>query len=135
MRMPSSTKADALFLLDTSAILAYLLNEPQASRVAAFHPKAVLPFIALSELYAALWLKFGQDKADEAVVTVQQWRRPWLWPTPESTLLAGRWRACYRLGLGDSFIAALAFTYGATLVTKDSDFRVLERELRLLYLA
>jgi len=130
--MPASAKGEALYLLDSSAILAYLLNEPQAARVAAHHKRAVLPFVALAELYAALWLRFGQAKANEAVAAIRAWQLPWLWPTEEVTLLAGRWRAEYRLGLADALIAALAFFFQATLATKDPDFRPLQPHLRLI---
>ena len=132
--MPVSAKAEVAYLLDTSAILAYLLNEPEAARVAALHKQAALPFVALAELYAALWLRFGQAKADEAVATIRTWQLPWLWPSEEVVLLAGRWRAIHRLGLADGFIAALASFHQVTLVTKDSDFRLLHGNLRLLYL-
>lgn len=132
--MPTSANPEVTYLLDTSAILAYLLNEPEATRVAHLHKQAALPFVAFAELYAALWLKFSQAKADEAVATIRAWQLPWLWPTVEVVLLAGRWRALYRLGLADGFIAALASFYRVTLVTKDSDFHVLHRDLRLLTL-
>lgn len=132
--MPASAKRRAPYLLDSSAILAYLLNEPEAARVGAIHRQASLPFIALSELYAALWLKLGQAKADEAVAAIREWQLPWLWPREDTVLLAGRWRAMHRLGLADSFIAALAFLHHATLVTKDSDFQALQPDLKLLFL-
>ena len=132
--MPASAKPEVAYLLDTSAILAYLLNEPEAARVAALHKQAALPFVALAELYAALWLRFGQPKADEAIASIRSWQLPWFWPSEEVVLLAGRWRAIYRLGLADGFIAALACFHQVTLVTKDTDFRPLEKDLQLLYL-
>jgi len=133
--MPASAKRPPRYLLDTSAILAYLLNEPAAGRVAALQTQAALPFVSVAELYAALWVRLGQAKADEAVAAVRAWELPWLWPTEEVVLLAGRWRAVYRLGLADSFIAALAFLTHATLVSKDPDFRPLQPDLRLLDLS
>ena len=121
-------------MLDSSAILAYLLNEPEAGRIASLRAQASLPFVAPAELYAALWLKFDQAKADAAIAAIRAWQLPWLWPTEETVLLAGRWRAVYRLGLADSFIAALTFVHRATLVTKDLDFRGLNQELKLLFI-
>ena len=132
--MPTSANPEIRYALDTSAILAYFLNEPQAPRVASLHRQSAIPFIAPSELYAVVWLKFGQPKADEVVAHLREWSLPWLWPREDVVFLAGRWRALHHLGLADSFIAALAFTYHATLVTKDSDFRVLEADLKLLWL-
>ncbi len=132
--MPVLRARSVNFLLDSSAILAYLLDEPEAARVGALRRQAGLPFVSLSELYAALWLRYGQAKADEAIASIRQWRLPWLWPNEQVMLLAGRLRALHRLGLADSLIAALAFVAGATLVTKDLDFRALEPDLKLLFL-
>ncbi len=132
--MPASVKLTGTHLLDTSAILAYLLNEPQAGRVSSIHSISCLPFIVLAELYAALWIKFNQPTADIAIATLRQWKRPWLWPTDTTLLLAGRLRAIHRLGLADSLIASLAIAHQLILVTKDHDFRPLEPELTLLFL-
>ena len=95
---------------------------------------AALASISIAELYAALWRRFGQAKANEVVATLKQWQRPWLWLTEETLLIAGRLRATHRLGLGDSLIAALALGADATLITKDSDFRPLAPSLKLLSL-
>lgn len=132
--MPASARPAGTHLLDTSAILAYLLNEPEATRVSEVHHVSCLPFITLAELYAALWIKFDQPTADVAIATLRQWKRPWLWPTETTLLLAGRLRALHRLGLADSLIAALAVAHHLVLVTKDSDFQSLEPDLKLLRL-
>ena len=132
--MPETPESRAAYVLDTSAILAYLLNEPAAARVKSLHRQAAIPFIAISELYAALWIRYGQAKADAAAVAVREWQLPTLWPSEEVVLLAGRWRATYRLGLGDSYIAALTFMSQSILVTKDADFLPLQSSLRLLFL-
>lgn len=132
--MPASGKPEFTYVLDTSAILTYLLDEPEAARVASLHRHAAVPFIAISELYAALWLRFGQAKADQVVAAVKDWRLPWLWPTEETLCLAGRLRAVYRLGLADGFIVALAFIHQLILVTKDHDFRSLQPDLKIIFL-
>ena len=132
--MPTSVEPEATYLLDTSAILAYLLNEPGGERLPALHRHSAIPFIAISELYAAIWIRFGHAKADQVIATIREWGVPWLWPTEESVFLAGRLRAIHRLGLGDSIVAALAFTHRAILVTNDTDFHVLQPELQLLAL-
>lgn len=132
--MPSSSPTTERYLLDTSAILAHVLNEAEAPRVAAICKQAAIPFMAYYELYAALWTKFGQAKADHTVAAIREWHLPWIWPSEESVLLAGRWRVRHRLGLADAFIAALAFTHHLTLVTKDLDFLILQSDLKLLYL-
>ena len=69
---PSLAEAAATYLLDTSAVLAYLLNEPEAPRVRAIYREAALASIAIAELHAALWIRFGQAKANEVVATIKQ---------------------------------------------------------------
>jgi predicted nucleic acid-binding protein len=132
--MPTSAKPSPTYLLDTSAILAYLLKEAEGSRVHAVAERAAIPFISIAELYAMLWNRFDRSKADEVIATLKEWQRPWLWPTEGVLLLAGKFRALYRLGLADGLIAALAVVHGVTLVTKDPDFRALRPDLKLLEL-
>ena len=120
-------------LLDTSAVIAYLAQEPGAERVQAIKTSAALPFIALAELSAVLWQKHGQALAEDTVQQVLAWHLPLLFPDQRSTLLAGYLNGRYRLGLGNSFVAALATTYHLTLVTKDTDFLAIP-DLKLLLL-
>jgi len=47
--MPKKRSFDVV--LDTSALIAYLTNEPEAEHVAGLKSKAALPFMALTELY------------------------------------------------------------------------------------
>lgn len=133
--MPAPPNGTVSYLLDTSAIIAYLLSEPEAGRVWALRAEAAIPFIALTELYAAMHGKLGQAKADEAVALVKGWHLPLVWPNEASVLLAGRWNARYKMGFGDSYIAALAFHTRTVLVTKDLDFNPLRPALKLLQLS
>lgn len=135
MSVSAQAESSAHYLLDTSAVLAYLLNESQAGQVERLRRAGMLPFITPCELYAAIWRRFGQAKADEVIATLRQWQLALIWPTEEILLLAGRWRAVHQLGLADSLIAALAYAHHMTLVTKDRDFLALQPDLTILLLS
>ena len=124
----------ATYLLDTSALIAYLSEEAGAGQVQAIRNHCVIPFIALSELYYVTWRKQNQAIADEAIQYVCSWNRPILYPDQRVSLSAGYIKAQHQLGIADSYVAALALEYGATLVTKDSDFQVLKLDIQLLFL-
>jgi predicted nucleic acid-binding protein len=52
----------------------------------------------------------------------------------ELGLIAGRLKANNRISFADSWIAATAKSYGATLVHKDPEFDQLKEEIKLLHL-
>ena len=118
-------------ILDTSAILCYLADEPAASRVAEFRSRAAVPFVSYSELYYLVWRRRGKAEADKVYALVRQWRLPLLVPDERVILSAGRIKALYRLGLADSYIAAFSAVHQAVLVTLDADFLPLRGELPL----
>jgi predicted nucleic acid-binding protein len=55
-------------------------------------------------------------------------------PGVSGSLSAGEIRLRYKLGLADSFAAALALELGATLVTADPEFAKLGKQLKVLAL-
>ena len=119
-------------VLDTSAIIAYLTNEPGSSRVASVKSESAIPFMALSELYYLVWRKTGKAEADLTYALVKSWGLPVLYPTEQVILTAGRLKATYKLGIADSYIAAFALLNDSQLVTKDSDYEALVPELELI---
>lgn len=124
----------AIYILDTSAIVAYLANERGAGAVSNTLPEARIPFICLSELYYLIWAKRGRAEADKIYGTVKSWGLPILYPNERIILNAGRIKAIYRLGISDSYIAAFALEEDAQLVTKDKDYKILADEIKILFL-
>lgn len=57
-----------------------------------------------------------------------------LLPDERVLLSAGRIKASYNLSMADSYIAAFSLVLGATLITLDSDFLALRREIKVLKL-
>lgn len=122
------------YILDTSAVIAQLANEPGANKMARIKSQSYLPFIALSELYYVIWNKNGRAEADRYYGIVKGWGMPILQPNERIILNAGRFKALYRIGIADSYIAAFALDNNAYLVTKDRDYRKLEKEILIYWL-
>lgn len=121
-------------LLDTSALIVYLCNEKGADKVAKIITNSALPFIALSEIYYIIWHKKGEAEADRIFGIVKSWGLPILLPDEKVILTAGRYKAIYKLGLADSFIAAFAFDKNIPLVTRDEDYIILKNEIKIHFI-
>ena len=126
--------AKGIPVLDTSALIAYLANEEEAGHVLKILPESSIPFICLSELYYLIWQKKSRAEADTIYGIVKSWNLPVLYPNERVILNAGRIKAVYKLGIADSYIAAFVLEGDAQLITKDKDYRILEKEMRILFL-
>ncbi len=120
---------------DSSAILAYLANEPEAKTVADYRSRLAIPFIALTELTYLTWQRQGEEAAVGRYTLVTKWGRPILWPDEAVVLTAARFKAQYTLGIADSYIAAFARIHAAPLLTKDPDYQRLKQEITLIALS
>lgn len=132
--MTGGSTASEQFLFDTSALLAYFLDEPGAPTAADIKRHSLIPFITLSELYYMIYDRCGEQEADRIHALVRSWERPLLFPSETVVLQAGEFKAKYRLGIADSYIAAIAFTEKLTLLTKDRDFKILRNAISLKFL-
>lgn len=122
------------YILDTSAVIALLADEPGAAKITHIKERSYLPFIVLSELYYIIWNKHSKPEADKFYGIVKGWDMPILQPNERVILNAGRLKAVYKLGIADSYIAAFTLDNSACLVTKDSDYRKLEKEILIYWL-
>ena len=122
------------YLLDTSALIAYLGNESGGSVVDRYRFQAAIPFIVLSELYYVIWHKKGRAEADFIYGIVKSWKLPTLLPDERVILTAGRFKGAHRMGIADSYIGSFASTEQLILVTKDRDFKVVEKEIQIQWI-
>ena len=122
------------FILDTSALIVYLANEKGAGEVSKLLPGSKIPFICLSELYYLLWQRKGRPEPDKIYGIIKSWNLPILYPNERIILNAGRIKAVYKLGISDSYIAALSLEEEGQLVTKDNDYKILQEEIKILWL-
>jgi len=116
------------YLLDTSAILAFLEDEAGAERVETIlrQGQAILPFPVLLEAYYITLQEQPLAEADRRYALLKELPVSLLWAVDEPTLLtAGRFKATYHLSLADALIAAFAVRQKAILVHKDPEYEVL----------
>ncbi|MFH1454299.1 MAG: PIN domain-containing protein [Armatimonadota bacterium] len=117
------------YILDTSALIAYLANERGADDISSILNNCAIPFICLTELYYLVWNRLDKAKADSIYGIVKSWDLPVLLPNERVILNAGRLKAIYKLGIADSYIASFAIEHNCKLVTKDLDYNVLKNEI------
>lgn len=122
------------YVLDTSALLAFIENEEGAGRVESIlrGEKVLLPFLVLLEVHYITRQERGQGEADRRYALLKQLPCEILWQLDEPTLLtASRFKAGHRLSLADAMIAAVAHRQQATLIHKDPEYAALAEELDL----
>ncbi len=112
---------EAVYILDASALIALLFNEPGANRVLSALPLAKISAVNLSEVTAKL-IERGVAEADIVSSFAELTLDVVPFDTPQA-LLAGSLRASTRhagLSLGDRACLALAQSMGAIALTTDS---------------
>lgn len=122
--MTASTSSQA-YLLDTSALMALIEDEPGADRVDGLlrSERILLPFLVGLETYYVTLQERSEDEADRRLALIRQLPAVWLDQVGDEMLvLAGRLKARHRLSLADALIAAFAVHAGAILVHKDPEF-------------
>jgi ribonuclease VapC len=127
------------YVLDTSAILAFLGDEAGAGKVErllrgarAGRYEILACAITLMELFYTAMRTKGEDAAAYAVALVKAWPLGWVYPDEKMLLHAGRLKATHRLSVADALIAAVADMHDATLVHKDPELEALRGQIELL---
>jgi predicted nucleic acid-binding protein len=121
------------YLLDTSAILALMEDEPGAERVETVlrQGEVLLPFPVLLETYYITLQERSEAVADERYALLRHLSVTELWSMDEPTLLtAARLKARFRISFADALIAAFALRNQAVLVHKDPEFESLADQVR-----
>lgn len=125
--------AEARMVLDTSAILTLIEDEPGAERVQEIMEQgtAVIPWIVLLEAYYISFQERGQDEADLRYALMKRLPVTFDDVLDEPRLLtAGRLKASHRLSLADAIIAAVTLAHAGTLVHKDPEFAAIQGLVR-----
>jgi predicted nucleic acid-binding protein len=124
--------ADA-YLLDTSAVLAYLEAEEGYLRVRELlrTEKVLLPFAAVLEVCYVTTRKQGDTVSQERHAGLKALPCLWLNTVAEATLLtAARIKARHQLSFADALVGGFAISQNAILVHKDPEFEPLVAEVR-----
>ena len=125
------------YLFDTSAWFTLLEDEEGADQVERLlkNERIVVPFIVLLEIYYISLQEKGIETADKRYATIKSLDLEILWEIDEPTLmLAGYFKAKYRVSLADAMIAAFTKKEGAILVHKDPEYEMLKREIKQIVL-
>lgn len=130
--------SDKRYLLDTSALVAYLENEVGASEVETILRAGAVqvPWTALLEVY---YISLQEMDEEEALFRFASIRSApeieVLWNLDEALLLtAGQIKATNRVSFADALIAAYAIQHDAVLVHKDPEFDLLGTQITVRHL-
>lgn len=129
---------EADVVLDTSAILSVIQDEPGADFVEArleqgASGKIVIAasFVSLTEiLYKTIQLA-DKRRADELVAVIKSWPVQFVHSDEALCIAAGEIQARFLVSFADAFVAATAERFGALLIHKDPEFESLKSLIKL----
>ena len=128
-------------MLDATALYVYLQDKPAANKVNQLLKEAVrgraeilMSAVNYGEVYGAVQREHGMERAIAIMSAVEPLPIRLLDATPQRALRAAGLKAKYKLYFVDSFAAALAIEFKASLVTSDSDFRKLGHAFPMVWL-
>ena len=126
--MAKPTAPSVLYLLDTSALLTFIEDEPGSDRMEEVLKDAaiLLPWPVLMETYYITLQEKDRAEADRRYALIRQLRAEILWAMDEPILLtAARLKAEHHVSLADAVVAAFAIRNNAVLIHKDPEFDAL----------
>ena len=128
-------------VLDSWALLCYLEQEPGYEKVIDLFEKAVesskpllMCIVNWGEVYYQVMRRFGDQKAQEIEHLVQTLPITLIEANKELTRESARIKAKKRMAYADCFAVALARLRKAELYTGDPEFKVMEKEIKIVWL-
>jgi len=125
---------DEAFVLDTSALMAFIEKEEGAERVKDVlrHNPIILPWIALLEVVYISHRELGEEEALTRYALLKQLKAKIIWEADETVMItASRFKASNKVSLADSIIAAFAVLNKATLLHKDPEYEALQGQVEM----
>ena len=129
------------YVFDASALFVFLQNKPAGNKVNELLKEAtrgradiLMSAVNYGEVYGAILRDHGPDRAASTMNAVRPLPIRLIDATPARAFQAADVKSKYKLYYVDSFAAALAIEYKATLVTSDSDFRKLGHGFPMVWL-
>ena len=124
------------YVLDTSALVSYFKDEPEAGPVEVVLRQPndlMIPFMTMMELRYVLLRVYSVSHVGQIIETLRSCGASIVESSPVWGIQAAEIKARGGLSLGDAWIAALAVVHDAELVHKDPEFDRVEglRSLRL----
>jgi len=128
-------------VLDSYALLAYLLHERGAERVRDLLRKAemrevkvYMNVVNLGEVYYIIARRKGVDIADFIIANLLKSPILFVHVNERLSLIAGRIKAFHKLSYADAFAAATAIDLDAVLLTGDDEFKSVEDKVEIEWL-
>jgi ribonuclease VapC len=129
------------FTLDTSAVIAYFVDEPGAAEVErlltlaeAGKARVYASFMTYMEVLYRLWRHHGEREGKVAYLRLRALPVARVDVSEGLLLRASRIKATHELSVADAWIAATAVVTNSRLVHKDPEFRPLRANVSLLEL-
>lgn len=128
-------------VLDSWALMCYLEREPGYERIVELFEKAVesskpllMCIVNWGEVYYQVVRRFGEQKAEEIEQLIQTLPITLVEANKELTREAAGIKAVKRMAYADCFAVALARLKKAELYTGDSEFRAVEKDVKVGWL-
>ena len=125
-------------ILDSYSIIAYLENEPGATRVIELFKVArdsakdvLLCLVNWGEVYYITRRELGADRAEEVATLLTSLPIEVVGIDLALTKTAAELKAKHKMSYADCFAAALAKAHNGRLVTGDDDFRQVEKDISI----
>ena len=129
-------------VLDSWALLAFFKDEDAAEDVETLVHKATAEKVHLllcvvnwGEVYYGMWRAGGQTAADDVAADLSRMPIELVDADQPLAKQAAIYKANNKMSYADAFAAALAKIKGAELVTGDPEFKPLEKEIKINWLA
>jgi predicted nucleic acid-binding protein len=129
------------FALDSFALLAYLQDEPVASRIEKLLENAgkekchlFLSMINLGELLYITERRGGVAKAQDALALIRQLPIEIVSVDEQTIFAAAHIKANHTISYADSFVVAIAIQQNAIIITGDPEFQSVETIVKVEWL-
>ncbi len=126
--------ADKAFVLDTSALLAFIEKEEGAERVreVLLKKSVIIYWLSIMETVYISQRELGEEEAVTRYALLKKLNAKIIWDADEALLLnAARIKATHSISLADSVIAAVATQHKAILLHKDPEYELLKDVLEM----
>ncbi|MCI0554186.1 MAG: PIN domain-containing protein [Anaerolineae bacterium] len=126
--------ADKSFVLDTSALMAFIEKEEGAERVREILLKksTIIHWLSIMETVYISQRELGEEEALTRYALLKKLNAKIIWDADEALLLnAARIKSTHSLSLADSVIAAITAQYKAILIHKDPEYEPLQDVLEM----
>ena len=128
-------------VLDAWAVMAYLVGEPAGRQVTELIKESreggtamLLSVVNAGEVWYSLARETSQTAANDSIAELREFGVAFVDVDWKLSHAAATLKAKYRMSYADCFAAALAKEEKAELVTGDSEFKQVEREVKIRWL-